>query len=198
MKDFIETLRERHSIIKTRDFKNRKERELLNRAVADGEIIKIKNGLYCFYEYLYELYYDINSVIPKGVLCLWNAWYVHDLCDIIPHNINVAVPNGTKVMLKNKNIPYVIHYRYKDNYDFGIIDYERSGCNFKIYNLERCVCDAFRFRNKIGMDTTQEVFDSYMMREDKDLDKLAIYAKKMNLYNVIKKYIFENYGQYYI
>ena len=41
-----------------------------------------------------------------------------------------------------------------------------EGYDIRIYDKERCVCDAFKFRNKIGIDFCSEIIDNYLARLD--------------------------------
>ena len=59
----------------------------------------------------------------------------------------------------------------------GITEIEEEGYKIRIYDLEKSVCDAIRFRNKVGIDTVSEILKNYLKRQDKDLDKMIRYAK---------------------
>lgn len=185
MEDFLNYLRTLKTVFKSSELKNRKERDLLAEAVKSGDVLKLKNGIYCLYENQYEVTYEFHDIVPDGVLCLWSAWSHYGFTDMIPYAINIAVPFGKKVTVPEQPI-FKVHYRKNEQYELGLTTETKNGIPFKIYDMERCVCDAFKYRNKIGIDVTAEIFNSYISRPDVDIEKLLSYAKKMKVYNLIK------------
>ena len=60
----------------------------------------------------------------------------------------------------------------------------------KIYDIEKSVCDAVRFRNKVGMDVALEVVKNYVKNtQQRNFDKLIKYARQMRIENVIQNII---------
>ena len=59
----------------------------------------------------------------------------------------------------------------------------------KIYDLERSVCDAVRFRNKIGVDMMSEIIKNYIKRKDKNLIKLAEYSDQLRIEKTMREII---------
>lgn len=188
MNELLDRLTQESNIIKTRSL-TRKDRDLLNKAVDDGYAVKLKNGLYCPLHYVYNLSYDFEDIVPGGVLCLWSAWFYHDLCDYIPNEINIAVPAGHKVTVPKFPV-FKLHYRLGEHFNIGITECEyNDDISFRIYDVERCVCDAFKHRNTTGVYVAEEILDNYMNREDKDIDKLMSYARQMKVEKIIKTYL---------
>lgn len=188
MFDFIDRITKDSKIIKSNNL-SRKDRLLLNDAVKEEYALKLKNGLYCPYSYVYELGYDFKDIVPGGVLCMFCAWYYYDMIDLIPKDIDIAVPAGTKITVP-KYPSYKLHYRTYDHYSLGITTCKYNDeIMFNVYDVEKCVCDAIKFRNKIGFDIMEEVINSYLKRNDKDFDKLYKYADFMNIRKVLEKYL---------
>jgi len=80
--------------------------------------------------------------------------------------------------LKSPITPPVIFYYWRSQpLNLGITEIEEEGYKIRIYDLEKSVCDAIRFRNKVGIDTVSEILKNYLKRQDKDLDKMIRYAK---------------------
>ena len=48
--------------------------------------------------------------------------------------------------------PIEIHHYTAAIWKIGVIKMNVEDYNIRIYDIERCVCDAIKFRNKIGMD----------------------------------------------
>lgn len=191
MEDFLNRITEQSNIIKSRDL-TQKDRKLLKEAVKQELVIKLKNGFYCLTDYIFDLTYDFNELVPGGILCMDSAWYYYELTTHIPSEINLALPVGCKIVLP-KNPSYKIHYRLNDNYTLGIksehYNPELYRNPFNIYDMERCVCDAVKFRNKIGDDICEEVIRSYIRKPEQDFDKLYDYAGKMKVEKLLRQYI---------
>ncbi len=72
---------------------------------------------------------------------------------------------------------------------FGIEQREISGHLVRITDLERSVCDAAKYRNKIGLDIFAEVLRTYLRKDGRSLGRLMEYAKKLRIEKVLKNYI---------
>ena len=48
-------------------------------------------------------------------------------------------------------LPIELYYWKKENLEFGIMDADISGYKVHITDMERSVCDAVKYRNKIGL-----------------------------------------------
>ena len=64
-----------------------------------------------------------------------------------------------------------------------------EGFTFHIYDIERCVCDAVKFRNKVGMDVCSEIINNYLERSDRNISKLMDYARLLRVANILEKYL---------
>jgi hypothetical protein len=59
----------------------------------------------------------------------------------------------------------------------------------RLYDVERCVCDAVKFRNKVGMDVCSEIINNYLERPDRNLSKLMDYARKLRVGKILEQYL---------
>jgi hypothetical protein len=64
-----------------------------------------------------------------------------------------------------------------------------QGFEVSIYNRERCVCDAIKYRNKIGIDVMAEILNSYLSGTEVNIDLLCRYAKELRVYTTLKQYL---------
>ena len=72
---------------------------------------------------------------------------------------------------------------------FGIMQEEISGYSVRITDPERSVCDAVKYRNKIGLDVCAEIIRSYLTRRDRNLSRLSDYAKRLRVAKVLNSYL---------
>lgn len=64
-----------------------------------------------------------------------------------------------------------------------------EGYNIRIYDIDRCVCDAIKFRNKIGMDVCSEIIDNYLVRPERNISKLLDYARQLRVGTILENYL---------
>lgn len=161
--------------------------KLLDR-VRDGNMVRIKRGVYTTAEQLADTMIDIEAIVPGGVLCLFSAWNVHRLTTSLPQAYHIAVKRGRKVSLPI--FPKVEpHHITNTIFDIGVEHQIVSGYKILIYNKERCVCDAVKYRNKVGMDICAEVVNNYLKLPERNLSLLFTYADKLRVRKILEQYI---------
>ncbi len=64
-----------------------------------------------------------------------------------------------------------------------------NGFDIRLYDVERCVCDAVKFRNKIGIDVCSEIINNYLERPDRNLSRLMDYARQLRVSAILEKYL---------
>ena len=157
-------------------------------SVRDGETVRVKRGVYATAEQLADTMIDIQAIVPGGVLCLFSAWNVHGLTTSLPQAFHVAVKRGRRITLPV--FPKVeLHHITDTMFEIGVEEQIVSGYRIHIYNRERCVCDAVKFRNKVGMDVCAEVVNNYLVQPDRNLSLLFDYADKLRVRKILEQYI---------
>ena len=131
---------------------------------------------------------DIQRIIPGGVLCLYSAWSHYELTTQIPDAYYVAVEMHRRVVVPQTPRFQVCYWQQKFC-DLGKVEADIAGHHVFISDVEKSVCDAVKFRNKIGMDVCTEIVKSYMRRKDKNLTKLMDYAGKLRVSKIMTNYI---------
>ncbi len=156
--------------------------------VKQGELIKVRRGVYASMEQMSGTMIDINAVVPEGILCLWSAWNIYKLTTSMPQAFHVAIKRGRKVTLPDYPSIDLHHYTEK-LLNIGVEVNKIEGFKVKLYNVERSVCDAVKFRNKIGMDVCSEIITNYLNRKDRNLTKLMDYANKLRVASILATYL---------
>ena len=164
------------------------EYKQLLRANRRGDLIKLRHGVYAVPDALLNTMIDVERLIPGGVVCLFSAWAYHQLSTTVPQAYCVAIDSKRKVVLSHI-LPIELYYWKKENLNFGIIDAEISGYNVRVTDLERSVCDAVKYRNKIGLDICAEVVRTYLRKPNRNLSRLQDYAKRLRVFNTLKNYL---------
>lgn len=153
-----------------------------------GELIQVRRGVYASIDQLSGSMIDVEAIVPQGILCLWSAWSIHELTTSMPQAFHIAIKRDRKVV--TPTFPQIkLHHYTKSILEIGSVFMSKEGFTFRIYDVERCVCDAVKFRNKVGMDVCSEIINNYLSRSDRNISKLMDYARQMRVANILEKYL---------
>ena len=163
----------------------------ISEAVNDNIIERIKPGLYKLVDYDWDensSFIDVFKAKKETVICLNSALHYYNLSTINPDFIYVAVPHNTSKF--SLDYPPVKVFYFSDTiYPIEICEIEVENGSFKIYSIEKTICDAFRYRKRIGEDLALEALKNYMRRKESDLNRLYKVAKKCKMSEVMEPYI---------
>jgi len=189
MDDLIQIFKKNKGYLKSSEITGRKMRYRLNELIEQGGASRLKRGVYILNEEISKRQMiDIGRIVPGGVLCLYSAWYFYDLTVSIPDMFHVAINKSRKISLPDFPLLKLV-YLQKEYFELGVVIKNIEGINVQVYDLEKCVCDAVKYRNKVGMETTSEILRNYLALDIRNLDKLIKYAKIMRVYNTLKMYL---------
>lgn len=160
-------------------------RKILASAQAGG-LIKLRNGLYAKPEALMGDTIDIETIVPGGILCLYSAWRYYNLTTQVPGAYYVAVERSRKLRLPQFPTIKPVFQRAK-LLEIGKAIIEIEDKKIAMTDIERSVCDAIKYRNKIGIDVMVEIIDSYLQMPGKDLSRLSRYARLMRIYSTLQQ-----------
>ncbi|NOU45684.1 MAG: hypothetical protein HOO86_01330 [Bacteroidales bacterium] len=161
----------------------------LKNLLESDKVVQIKRGLYRHIDFAEEASWgEVNKIAPQAVFCLFSAWRFYELSTQTPPEIHIAIPAKNKVLLPVYP-PIKLYYWDKKFYETGRTETTYNGEQIVIYDIEKSVCDAIRYRNKVGIDITSEVLRNYLKRKDRNLDKLMKYAENMRIATVLNQYL---------
>ena len=152
----------------------------LKELLASGQVIRLKHGLYRWTDTPVAEMAEVSHLVKKGVFCLYSAAFHYGLTTFVSSEYHLAVPKKYKVVLPAYP-PIKLYYWEETAYRTGVQKTDKEGREVDMYDVEKTVCDMVRYRKKVGMDTLKEVLKSYLLREDRNLDKLGKYASAMNI-----------------
>ena len=175
-------------VVSTTDVSNLSEYKQILRAQAQGDLIKLRQGVYAVPEAMLSTMIDVERIVPNGVVCLYNAWAYHQLSTTVPPGFCIAISDKRKVVLPQA-LPINLYYWKKENLEFGIDTVEISDYEVRITDMERSVCDAIKYRNKVGLDICAEIIRAYLKKPNRNLSRLQDYAKRLRVYNTLKNYL---------
>ena len=184
----IDTMQKQGGFITAGEVQSRGEYEQLRRATENGTLMRLRNGIYVEFSALANNMIDVERIVPHGVLCLYSAFAHYGLSTQVPSSTCIAIEAKRKVRLPEYP-PIDLYFWKKENLEFGVIQKNISGYSVLITDFERTVCDAVKFRNKIGLDVCGEVIDNYLKNENRNITLLHVYAQKLRVKNILTTYL---------
>ena len=163
-------------------------RMYLNIMRKKGIIEKVGNGIYIDSKKIEDSYFVLGLELSNIIYSHMTALYFHGLSIKAPNNkYDITVPNNYfNYKIKNHNVFYV----NKDIYKLGLTTVKTPmGNKIKTYDVERCICDIIRSKNRMDSEHIKYSIKEYVKRKDKDLVKLSYYAEKLGIKDEVMNYI---------
>jgi len=129
----------------------------LNKALEDGLVFKLEDGIYSDSEYESEVAI-ISKKYPDGIFTGEFAFYVHGLTDLIPEKYALAT-KAKATPLVDGRIEQI--YTRDDLLNIGVIQMEVDGAMIPIYDKERMIIELLRNKNKMPKDLYKEIIGNY-------------------------------------
>lgn len=160
----------------------------INKEIKSGNVIRIKNGVYMLPEELASTMIDVARIVPGGVVCLYSAWDYYGLTTQIPDGFYIAIEKHRKVVVPE--IMGIILCYWQEKYcTMGVEEIEIANHKIKIFCIEKSVCDAIKFRNKIGTEVAIEILKNYLKRKERNISLLMDFAKQMRILSTMRQYL---------
>jgi predicted transcriptional regulator of viral defense system len=132
---------------------------------SKGLIEQVARGLYRWSD-TPQLDQDLLEVAyraPQGTLCLLTALARHNLTDVIPDRIDVAIPRGTRIPALRSVIS--VHVFAKNTFELGRDEIDiGEGLKVGLYSAERSLVDVIRLRHREGADVAWEALRRWLRR----------------------------------
>lgn len=187
----IKDIFEKHySIVKTCILRQNKicSRDIRELIVL-GYVVKVKTGYYAWKlnaEKLNSMEL-VQSIIPNGIISLESAARIHKLVNIdaATESVCVTIPTNMIKPILPTSSRISLFYCSEEKFHIGLINYKMEHRNINIYNIERTVCDLFKYSDRIENEIAVGSLKVYIKRKDKNVQKLLEYASLLR----VQKYI---------
>ena len=153
-----------------------------------GLIEKVASGIYIDTDTTEDNYYVFGLSMPNVIYSHMTALYFHGLSIKAPNAVyDITVKRSyNSVHLRKHNVFYVDN----DIYELGITEIESPmGNKVKVYDIERCICDIIRSKNRMDLELIKHSVKEYIKRKDKDLVKLSLYAEKLGIKELVMDFV---------
>ena len=163
----------------------------VSKLVSEGKLIKLNKSYYENADYRGEEsdFYYTEAYAPKGVICLLSAAVYYHLTTFIPDAVDVAIPRKAKVSTMPDWPQMSVHHYTDDRHELGVITVKEGGNEFQIYDMEKTVVDIVFYREKVGIEETNEILVTYLQRKDRNLNRLLKYAELMKCDKAMRQYL---------
>jgi predicted transcriptional regulator of viral defense system len=161
----------------------------LNDLMHEGTLIRIKSGLYISSELQSASgFFEIQLAVPKAVICLGSALAYYELTTYEPTSVHIAIPRDDRTRLPD--YPPVRKFSFTgDRYSIGQSTQSIEGHDITIYDREKSICDAIRFRNTLGQDVVNEAVRKYLQEEETNTDKLIQYSRMLKVEGPVQNHL---------
>lgn len=157
--------------------------------MQEKELIKkVATGIYIDTNKIEDNYYVFGLSMPNIIYSHMTALYLHGLSIEASTDVyDITVKRSyNSVHLRKHNVFYVDN----DIYELGLVEVETPiGNKVKAYDVERCICDIIRSKNRMDSEHIKHSIREYIKRKDKDLVKLSSYAKKIGIKDSVMSYV---------
>jgi predicted transcriptional regulator of viral defense system len=186
----VELLRERGNL-RPRDLANLGiPADYLDRLYRRGLADKVARGLYAspgIEVSEHHSFVDASRLVPNGVVCLLSALRFHDLTTQAPREVWLALPN--KAWSPRVSGPRIKVVRFSGPPLTEMIEeHEIEKVAVRVYSAAKTVADAFKFRNKIGLDVAIEALRDCLKLKAATIDELWRAARVCRMENVMRPY----------
>ena len=124
-------------------------------------------------------------VNPRAVICADSACYYHGLIDVEPEKLSVATLKTDRSRMQ-LNFPVSRHYYSDLAFEQNMDVVETPYGNIKVYDVERSVCDAIRFRADVGEEMLELITERFLRRDANQMERLLAYADAMRVGKIVR------------
>lgn len=185
----IDIMNNNHGYITSKEITNKGIHRMYLKKLCDNGIIeKVGTGVYIDKAIIPDYYYIMSLELPNIVYSHMTALYFHDLSIKAPNDsFDITVPNNYYNYKLKKHNGF---YCDKSTYEIGITNVKTPmGHLVKAYDMERCICDIIKSKNRMDFELVKYSIKAYLKRKEKDLTKLSMYADKLGVSKEVTHYL---------
>lgn len=162
----------------------------INKLLDDNIIEKIKYGYYILSDSVPEEKAVIAKLFPDAVIFLESALFYYNYTDRVPNKWQLAVDKHSNPNKFDNNYLEIEPFFIVDKFfKLGINDIENDGYKLRIYDIDKTICDILRYEKKIDNEVFKNAIQNYINDENKNINNLITYSKKLNIYKKMQTYI---------
>lgn len=186
-------LAKRKGLLRPRDLQEvQLPRTHLAELVGRGDLVKVSAGIYARADRAAsaeDVLAEVAIRYPKAVFCLVTAMRLHGLTTQAPHQVWVAV--DVKARAPVMSYPSLRVVRMSGAaLNEGVTQISPDGVvQIPVTSVAKTVVDAFKYRNKIGLDVALEALREAWASRRVTMDELWHFAQLCRVANVMRPYL---------
>jgi predicted transcriptional regulator of viral defense system len=185
-------LAEQHGVLRPRDVEAAGiPREYLLRLLKRGAVERTARGLYRMTGAPITELHSLAGVakrVPHATVCLMSALVFHGLTTQVPHEIWLALPRGSRAPLLDGQKLRIFRFGGAALTE-GRCEHRIEGVPVMIYTPAKTVADAFKFRNRIGLDVALEALRESVRERKATISEIRRFAGICRVERVMQPYL---------
>lgn len=165
--------------------------DYLDRLYRRGLADRVARGLYAAPDADVGEHHSLavaQRLVPSGVVCLLSALQFHGLTTQAPREVWLALPN--KAWTPKITTPKLRIVRFSGEALSEMIEeHEIEHVAVRVYSPAKTVADAFKYRNKLGLDVALEALRDCWRQKRATMDELWRAAETCRMGNVMRPYL---------
>ncbi len=185
-------LARRRGILATREaVEHGIHRQVLTRLVREGLLERVGRGRYRLPEGPISEHHGLAlaaAAVPHGVICLLSALAFHEIGTQVPHEVWMAIDRRARRPAL-RHPPLRILRFTGEALSEGVETHRIEGQTVRVYGVAKTVADAFKYRNKIGLDVALEALREAWSAGRFTMDEIERYARICRVERVMRPYL---------
>jgi predicted transcriptional regulator of viral defense system len=132
--------------------------------------------------------FTVAARIPKAVIALVSALHYHGLTTEIPHDVSIALPQGTSRPRLDWP-PLRVYWFSGAMFSSGIETHAGDGIRLRVYEPAKTVADCFRFRNRLGIDVALEALRTGLAKRTLTPAAILRAARLCRVERIVRPYL---------
>jgi predicted transcriptional regulator of viral defense system len=129
---------------------------------------------------------DACLAVPEGIICLISALSYYGLTTTIPGETWIAIPKTSWV--PRMAFPTRFIRLTEEAHSSGVESIKISGTKVRIYSKAKTVCDALRFRDKVGYEVAFVALKAFL-RQGGRADELIRWERICRIKTTLRGYL---------
>lgn len=186
----ISRMKENNGVITTSEIKKMGiDKKVIARLIDRKQIERAVRGVYILSESLGDEYFNKIYGKKDATYSHMTALYFHGLCNRVPMLYDITVSKKYYGLL-TKDEKVMLHKVDKKLLGLGRVKITSpQGQEIYVYDIERCLCDCLKDREKIASEYIKQAFVIYFRQMKKDTFKVMKYAKEMGIEKQMRDYL---------
>ena len=164
-------------------------RAVLSKYVKAGLLERGRQGVYILPDSVHDDMYTLMLRSDKIIFSHETALFLNGLSERTPFEHSVTIPSNcvlSDVLMDECKCFYI----KPELFELGVVKKKTTfGNEVRCYDAERTICDLLRSRNRMDDETVIGAIKKYAAYQEKDLNRLAVYAENFRVSKTLKQYM---------